>query len=92
MFSAPCSGGKVVSGFTATGILLCSDPASGGTSAYTLGLSGSLIGTVNYLAKYTPTGTGINNSQVYDNGNSVGINTTTPTARFEVAGNVKIVD
>jgi hypothetical protein len=44
----------------------------------TLSLSGALVGTPNYVAKYTPTGTGINNSQIFDNGTNVGIATTTP--------------
>ena len=56
----------------------------------TLSLSGSLVGTPNYVAKYTPTGTGINNSQIYDTGTGVGIGTITPGARLEVAGQVKI--
>lgn len=37
-------------------------------------------GTLNYLAKFTPNGTTISNSLLYDNGTSVGIGTTTPDA------------
>jgi trimeric autotransporter adhesin len=48
------------------------------TSSETLALSGALVGTPNYIAKYTPTGTGINNSQIYDNGTNIGIGTITP--------------
>ena len=56
----------------------------------TLALSGALVGTPNYIAKYTPTGTGINNSQVFDNGTNVGIGTASPGARLEVAGTLKV--
>jgi hypothetical protein len=45
-------------------------------------------GTVNYVPKWTPTGTNLGNSQIFDNGTSVGINTATPNAayRLEVQG------
>ncbi len=66
-------------------MLLCISPGLGSTSSATLALSGSLIGIPNYVAKYTPTGTGINISQIYDNGTNVGIATITPGAKLEVA-------
>jgi len=49
-------------------------------------ISGS--GTLNYVPKWTPTGTNLGNSQIFDNGTSVGINTNVPNAayRLEVAG------
>jgi hypothetical protein len=56
------------------------------TASETLALSGSLVGTPNYVAKYTPTGTGINNSQIYDNGTNIGIGTITPGAKFDIVG------
>jgi len=37
-------------------------------------------GTLNYLCKFTPDGTTIGNSQLFDNGTSVGIGTITPDA------------
>lgn len=37
-------------------------------------------GTLNYIAKYTPNGTTINNSLLFDNGTSVGLGTITPDA------------
>ena len=40
-------------------------------------------GTVNYLAKFTATGT-VGDSQVFDNGTNVGIGTTTPDAKLEI--------
>lgn len=55
-------------------------------SAASVGLvSGS--GTLNYVPKWTPDGTIIGNSQVFDNGANVGINTTTPTAKLYINGN-----
>ncbi len=56
-------------------------------SSSTLSLAGPLIGTTNYIAKYTPTGTGINNSQLYDTGTGVGISTTTPGAKLHIYNN-----
>jgi hypothetical protein len=45
-------------------------------------------GTLNFVPKWTPTGTNLGNSQIFDNGTSVGINTATPNAayRLEVNG------
>jgi hypothetical protein len=42
-------------------------------------------GIPNYVTKYTGTGTTIDTSQIYDDGNSVGLGTTTPTHRFTVS-------
>jgi hypothetical protein len=56
------------------------------TASETLALSGALVGTTNYVAKYTPTGTGINNSQIYDNGTDIGIGTAIPGAKFDIVG------
>jgi hypothetical protein len=41
-------------------------------------------GTVNFVPKWTPTGTNLGNSQIFDNGTNVGIGTTTPTAKFSI--------
>ena len=49
-------------------------------------------GTLNYVAKFTPDGSSLGNSQLYDNGTSVGIGTATPlaTSKLHIAGNVVI--
>lgn len=73
-----CFFGEVVYGFDLDGTIHCQLIPTAAVSNATLSLSGSLIGTPNYVAKYTPTGTGINNSQIYDNGTNVGIATATP--------------
>ncbi len=46
----------------------------------------ALVGTTNYVAKYTPDGFTLGNSQLFDNGTYVGIGTSTPTALLNVAG------
>ena len=46
------------------------------------GVGGS--GTVNYLAKWTPDGSTLGNSIVYDDGTNAGIGTTSPAAKLEV--------
>ncbi|MBP6730472.1 MAG: hypothetical protein KA149_00345 [Chitinophagales bacterium] len=42
-------------------------------------------GTLNYIAKFTPNGTSLGNSQIFDNGVNVGIGITAPKARLHVA-------
>jgi trimeric autotransporter adhesin len=51
-------------------------PSGGGT------LTGS--GTLNYLPKWTPTGTALGNSQIFDNGANIGVGTAAPSAGFHV--------
>jgi hypothetical protein len=82
-----CPSWEVMRWLSNTGILLCVSPGLNVTSSATLSLSGSLIGTLNYVAKYNNlAGTGINISQIYDNGTNVGIATSSPTYKLDVAG------
>ncbi len=90
IFSNICFSNEIISWFTSTGVQICSTLPVTPVSNTTLSLSGSLVGTPNYIAKYTPTGTGINNSQVFDDGTNVGVGTASPGARLEVAWQVKI--
>lgn len=46
-------------------------------------------GTTNYISKFTGATT-LGNSQVFDDGTSVGINTNTPSVKFEVAGGSRV--
>ncbi len=50
------------------------------------GMTGS--GTLNYVAKFTPSGTVLGNSQLFDNGSSVGLGTILPSAdtKFHIKG------
>ena len=44
-------------------------------------------GTLNYVAKWTPSGTTLGNSQIFDDGTNVGIGTTTPEEKTDIRGN-----
>lgn len=46
------------------------------------GVTGS--GTLNFVPKWTPSGTNLGNTLLFDNGASMGVGTTTPTHRFDV--------
>lgn len=46
--------------------------------------SGTVSGTTNYIAKFTPDGTSVGNSQMFENSNGIGIGTTTPQAPIDV--------
>ena len=78
MFTTNCGTGLFVYGFDNLGNKNCGSIPAAAVSNSTLALSGALIGTPNYVAKYTPTGTGINISQIYDTGTGVGIGMITP--------------
>jgi hypothetical protein len=84
MFSNICFANEVITGFTSLGVQICSTLPVTPVSDATLSLSGDLVGTPNYIAKYTPTGTGINNSQIFDNGTNIGVGTATPSAKLEI--------
>ena len=47
-------------------------------------------GTLNYLTKWTPDGSTLGNSQLFDNGTNVGIATATPNATLDVRGNTSL--
>ena len=67
----------------AAGRILASDPVGNATwnTAASLNLvSGN--GTLNYVPKWTPNGVTLGNSLIFDNGNSVGVGTNTPSALF----------
>jgi hypothetical protein len=66
------------------GKVLTSDAAGNATwqTFSATGITGA--GTLNFLPKYTPTGTQLGNSQFFDNGTSIGINTITPSHKLDV--------
>ncbi|ETB63582.1 TPA: hypothetical protein DIC38_02640 [Candidatus Nomurabacteria bacterium] len=47
-------------------------------------------GTLNYVPKFTATGTTIGNSLIFDNGTNVGIGTTTLTEKLTISGNIDL--
>jgi hypothetical protein len=76
-FPSGCTSGQFV---TAVGnTLTCATPSSSG-------VSGS--GSANYIAKWTGATT-LGNSTIYDNGTNVGIGTTAPGTKLDVAGYIK---
>jgi hypothetical protein len=44
--------------------------------------AGSVSGTLNYVAKFTPNGTSVGNSLIFDNGTNVGVGTTSPSSNI----------
>jgi len=45
-------------------------------------------GTVNYISKFTPNGTSLGNSIIYENGTDIGIGTLTPGSKLDVQGDI----
>ncbi|MEO7306976.1 MAG: hypothetical protein ABIR78_12125, partial [Ferruginibacter sp.] len=80
------AGGVQLTGIGEAANRVLSSDAAGNATWNTLatvgGVSGS--GTLNFLSKWTPNGTTLGNSLVFDNGTAVGINTTTPNATFDI--------
>ena len=71
--------------------VLTSDAAGNATWQSLTSLNAvSGTGTLNYLPKWTPNGTTIGVSQVFDNGVNIGIGTTTPSYKFHIADNVAV--
>ena len=71
----------------------------GGTGTYNLGVdaSGNVIetsliegsGTTNYVVKWTPDGSTLGNSQIFDNGTNVGVGTNQPDYKLDVDGQIR---
>lgn len=70
-----------------------------GTGTYNLGVdaSGNVIetsliegsGTTNYVVKWTPNGSTLGNSQIFDNGTNVGVGTNQPDYKLDVDGQIR---
>jgi hypothetical protein len=72
--------------------VLASDPvgnATWKTLASVGAVSGS--GTLNYVPKWTPSGTNLGNSQIFDNGFAVGIGPAAPAWNLDVSSNVTVL-
>jgi hypothetical protein len=70
----------------AAGRVLISD-ATGNATWQSVGGSGAVTGsgTLNFVPKWTPGGTVLGNSLLFDDGTSIGLGTTTPTHRLNVS-------
>jgi hypothetical protein len=70
-----------------TGQVLTSS-GSGVAPTWTTPSTGTVTGsgTLNYIPKWTPTGTALGDSQIFDNGANVGIGTITPAYKLDVTG------
>lgn len=81
---------KITGGSPGNNKVLASD-ATGLGSWQALTTLGAVLGsgTTNHVAKWT-SGTAIGDSQIFDNGANVGVGTTTPGAKLEVSGQVRI--
>ena len=79
---SPCPSGQVVTGFatgsSTYGTIICAVPPAGSETDPEVGSN-----TANYLSKWN--GSALVTSQIYDNGTSIGIGTSTGTYKFEVA-------
>ncbi len=70
----------------AAGRVLTTDATGNATWQLVSAAAGTVSGsgTLNFLPKWTPSGTQLGNSLLFDDGNSIGLGTTTPTHRFDV--------
>jgi len=81
------TGTITASSLAGTGTRMVVADANGVLSTQSLG-SGAVTGTgtLNYVAKWTPDGTTLGDSQIFDNGTSVGVGTALPAEKLEVNG------
>ena len=79
------TGGVQLTGISeGVGKVLTSD-ASGNATWQTFSATGITgAGTQNFLPKYTPTGTQLGNSQIFDDGTNVGINNALPAFKLDI--------
>lgn len=68
-------------GATGVGVAGPTGPTGPGGSG-----SGNVNGTLNYVTKFTPDGSSVGNSLIFDNATNVGIGTTSPARNLEVSG------
>jgi hypothetical protein len=71
----------------AAGKVLTTDATGNATWQLVSAAAGTVSGsgTLNFIPKWTPSGSALGNSLLFDDGNSIGLGTTTPTHRFTVS-------
>ena len=76
--------------FGGAGDVLTSAGANPSQLVWTTPTTGTVTGTgtQNYVTKWSAGGAGIENSTIFDNGTNVGIGTTSPSAKLDVAGDI----
>ena len=76
--------------FGGAGDVLTSAGANPSQLVWTTPTTGTVTGTgtQNYVTKWSAGGAGIENSTIFDNGTNVGIGTSSPSAKLEVAGDI----
>jgi hypothetical protein len=85
------SGTTRVGSLSGTGSRIVVADANGVLSTSTAAIGSYLTGsgTTNYVPKWTPNGTTLGDSQIFDNGTRVGIGTTSPALKLDVAGSIR---
>jgi hypothetical protein len=80
------AGGLQLTGIGEAANRVLASDATGNATWQTLAGAGGVTGTgtLNFVPKWTPNGTNIGNSLLFDDGNSVALGTTTPTHRLTV--------
>lgn len=75
---------KITGGAPANGAVLTSDAS--GLATWQMPAAGGITGsgTLNYLPKFTPSGTVLGDSKIFDNGTSIGVGTSSPSEFFHV--------
>jgi len=81
------AGGLQLTGISEGANKVLTSDASGNATWQALPATGGVTGTgtLNFLSKWTPNGTTLGNSQVFDDGTNVGIGTTSPLSKFHVS-------
>jgi len=79
---------KITGGAPGAGKVLTSDAS--GLATWNAASTGTVTGsgTLNYVPKWTPNGTTLGNSSIFDNGTNVGIGTISPGAPLQVNGEI----
>ena len=82
---------KITGGAPGAGKVLTSDAS--GLAAWSAANAGTVAGsgTLNYVTKWTPNGTTLGNSSIFDNGTNVGVGTTSPATALDIGSKTDAV-